>query len=257
MLDFAAFTITRNESLFLRVWANYYVKQFGEQNCYILDNSTTDNSVIEILQKYPKINVISKPNEKFHDIYWLKSTVEAFQKQLLKTHKVVIFAETDEFLLPYDLSLLEYCKKFLNSDKQFVRATGWNAIHDVDAEPAVKVKEGNSLLANRNNMWRIPPYDKTLITKIPLVYGRGFHHFYLNGNKQENYPKDENLALMHAFRVDFEEYCKRHLPRLNCTKQEIKNYFKTDVLTMAGYNKMHAIGPRTDIPSNWIEQLVF
>ena len=44
----AAFTLARNEPIFLRVWCNYYGRFFPHEDIFILNNSSDDGSIEEI-----------------------------------------------------------------------------------------------------------------------------------------------------------------------------------------------------------------
>ena len=148
----AALTITRNEPFWLRVWCNYYCNVFPQSSVYVLDNSTSDGSVEEIRQIYPEINIISVPNEFSFDHVWLKNTVERHQAELLKPYDVVLFAETDEFLIidSQDQNIYDYCVAFAHStlatQETSLRAIGWGIVHQIDTEPALNKTPGSLLL---------------------------------------------------------------------------------------------------------------
>lgn len=237
----AAFTITRNEPIWLRVWCNYYCDSFPQEDVYILDNSSSDGSVDLIKQLYPRINVISVPSKVAFDHMWLKRTVEYHQRDLLCQYDVVLFAETDEFLIPnldqYS-NIYEYCLSFRESPARptSLRAKGWGIVHQIDTEPDVDVNSGEPLLSNRSLMWQLPDYSKTLITKVNLVYARGFHFTYDGQRREVDRPVEEDLSLMHAWNVDMRMYYQRHLDRKasgavgfhgSSNLDQVKEFFRT------------------------------
>lgn len=252
-MKIAAFTITRNEPIFLRAWCNYYCNALGQENCHIIDNSSTDESVNDVKKLYPNVTVHNVPSPKFHDGMFLKNTVEKTQRNLLRWNDVVVFAETDEFLIPSlkYTGLRDYCEKFFQSPKQWVRAKGWNIVQQVDTEPPIGRTPGSRLIADRNSMWRIIIYDKTLITKVPLVYQKGFHIIYQNGQKVATEPVDPDLALLHAWRIDLDEYYRRHHARYGITREQAIEYFKTHQMNWAPLLDPHAVGPETKVPDHW------
>lgn len=253
MQELAAFTITRNEPLFLKVWCNYYGSVIPPEHLYIIDNSSDDGSVDEVRSLHPTINIVSRPSEGTHDSMFLKHAIERFQQELLQRYACVVFAETDEYLIPsaryHDLA--DYCRQFMLSGRPYVRAQGWNVVHQIDTEPELTRTPGERILARRNSMWKIQIYDKTLITRVPLVYQRGFHNFYLGRVKQAEHPVDPDLTLLHAWRVSLEEYCRRHQARTDVSREGIESYFRTHVPAYASTGDPHAIGEETPVPDRW------
>jgi hypothetical protein len=259
--DFAAFTITRNEPLFLRVWLNYMTKVFPPEDVYVINNSTTDGSVEEARALHPTVNFVFRDSPVAHVSLFLKGTVEAFQRELLQRYRVVVFSETDEYLIPSTryAGLLDYCQQF-NDDPTSTRrrAQGWNVVQQIDTEPAVRREPGASLLEARNSMWLLPTYDKTLITKKPIVYQKGFHNFFDAGVKQVDEPIDVDLALLHAWRVDIDEYVNRHSGRfLDLNKATASEYFRTHKAPWVNEGDPHAVGPETPVPDHWRSLLTY
>jgi hypothetical protein len=257
----AAFTITRNEPFYLKIWCNYYANNFPQNDIYILDNSSDDGSVEEVRSLFPNINVVNVPSKKAYDHNWLKDTVIAFQKKLLSEYEVVCFAETDEFLIPEQTykSLYEYCNLFrenkIIAKDLTLRSSCWAVVHQFETEPAIDVKNDEYLLQNRNFMRRLPPYDKTLITKRPIDYCRGFHVDKANSNK----PAQPDLYMFHAWHVDiniFMDKVARHKKldisnHLNGSSdlEEAKNWIKYGCAL--NDNKHQYVGNLVHIPEYW------
>lgn len=259
--NFAVFTIVRNEPLFLRVWLNYYASMFPHEDVYVLDNETADGSVEEAMQLYPRVNFVKVITATIpHHAMALKKAVETYQQELLERYAVVVFAESDEFLIPNEhhyVDLLDYCRQFLHTPKPFVRAVGWNIVHQIDDEPPILRTPGAKLLEHRNSMWKIPIYDKTLITKVPMSYQRGFHNFYINDQRATVWPREDDLSLLHAWRIDLDEYCNRHQARLGISKDDIEHYFRTHEQRWSGTGDPHAVGPEAQVPGYWKDLLVY
>lgn len=201
---FAAFTIVRNEPFFLRLWCDYYSREFGAENLYILDNSTTDGSVLAEQIKRPAIHVKPVPSDQAFAWGWTTEVIKAFQRAALNAYDVVVYADADEFLLPSAQypNLRQFCEAFRQSAKPYVRATGWGVIHQIDQEPLLTAAS-SAPLADRNAMWRAPMYDKTLISKVPLQWAKGLHTIYdAAGKKLLEDPTHLHLGLLHLRDID-------------------------------------------------------
>lgn len=258
----AAFTITRNEPFFLKIWCNYYSDSFPQEDLFILNNSSDDGSVEKVKEIFPKINVIDAPSSGAYDHVWLRQVVMDFQKHLLDSYEVVCFAETDEFLIPNENcgNIYEYCDSFRRNQDSFknevyLRSKGWAAIHQFNNEPNIDVTKDNFLLENRKFMRRLPFYDKTLITKKQIKYSRGFHV----DNENHYHPKRDDLSLFHAWHVDLNMYVdkvSRHkklkiVNHMNGTSNidDAKFYFANGI-ERNSKNTLYE-GPLVEIPEYW------
>jgi|SRR5581483_3529029 len=259
MGDFAAFTITRNEPLFLRTWLNYYTSNFPPEDVYVIDNSTDDGSVEEARLLHPRVNFVCVPSRGTHVSLFLKQVVEQMQRELLQRYPVVVFAETDEFLIPNAkyVNLRDYCERFLKSKDQWRRAVGWNVVQQ-PGEAMLSRTPGAQLLVDRRSMWRLPMYDKTLVTKVPMTYQRGFHNFYLNGIKQVNEPIDPTLSLLHGWCLDVDEYFRRHSARLNIAdRQSVIDVFANIDKQSNQFGDPYAVGEVQLMPEHWRQLLTY
>jgi len=216
----AAFTIVRDEPFWLRVWCNYHCSCFPQEDVYVLDNNTEDDSVAEAKRMWPGMNVVNVQHTKEFDSLWLKATVEQQQRSLLRSYEAVLFSEADEFLIAdpstYS-SIYSYCLAFVdgqlpNPERPNRRAKGWGIVHQIDTEPPVD--RTKPLLADRNSMWGLPDYNKTLITRVPITYSKGFHLTYSPSNIREvNKPVEPELSMLHAWHIDLDVFCERYEAR--------------------------------------------
>ncbi len=263
------FTITRNEPIWLRVWCNYYCNAFPHEDVYVLNNSTTDDSISQIRVLFPKINVIDVPSKLAFDHLWLKHVVENQQRELLTKYQVVAFSETDEFLIP-DLDLYsnihEYCVSFSKNDvrPRSLRARGWGVVHQIDSEPDIIPGSQEPFLQNRNAMWLLPDYDKTLITKKSLIYSKGFHITYTpdGRSKEGDRPIESDLSLLHGWHIDMNIYHQRHVARKSIASlsafhgssdlEAIKEFFRTRIEPWnAKRLGVLYTGDKQQIPEKW------
>lgn len=272
MKDYAVFTIVRNEPFFLPVWCDYYARNFGEENLYVLDNSTTDSSVNDVVKRWPKINVRPVPSDEALLYAWTTEVAKSFQRAALKAHRCVVFADADEFLVPGERyrNLRAYCDEFLASSRQYVRSQGWAVVHQIDSERAAT---SDDILRDRNSMWRAPLYDKTLISKVPLNWAKGIHTIYdSRGVKLIDDPVDTNLVLFHARDVDLGVMHRRCVDRskMKITQgqtthgstniEELKTYFRSltkpwvpDMSWVPGHVQAapELVGDATPVPNHW------
>jgi hypothetical protein len=267
MTKTAVLTIVRNEPFFLRLWANYYCSQFNEDDVYVIDNGSSDDSIKNMLSRHPRIRIIDMPTELAFDHIWLLRTVEAKVRELLMSYDVVIFAEGDEFLIPDKIGLNEYCERFHQSNKLFLRARGYYVVHQIDSEPHLMLNDGDDILEHRSTMFASPRYNKTLITKVPLSWGRGFHYIYDNGVKiMHNEGIEPDLSMLHAQRIDLNSYYERVLQRHAKLKikepchgstdlDEVKLLFRTN--SNSTDNGEWIENEKLSVPSDWKGRLIW
>lgn len=207
----AVFTIVRDEPFFLDIWCRYYTKMFRSENCYVMNNSTSDNSVEDAIKNYA-INVVDFPSDGAFDHNWLRDTVQSFQRRLLQDYEIVIFAEVDEFLVSKnEEQLSDVINRFSASKSLNIKSHGYNIVHQIDSEPTIC--SSVDVLKNRSTMFRTTLYDKVLVTKTPLTYCRGFHLCTSSTKLFE-----ENILLLHLQQVDLNTYHNRVLHRFNNMK---------------------------------------
>lgn len=240
MKDFAVFTIVRNEPFFLPIWCDYYSRQFGEENIFILDNSTSDDSVVNVKKRWTNISVGSVPSEEAMMYGWTTDVAREFQRVCLEKYRVVIFADADEYLIPSEkyTNLRNYCDVFLRSPRKYARAEGWATIHQIDEEPPIDTRVHGYLLENRGSMWRTKSYDKTLISKVPLNWAKGIHTIRnVAGVQLKNDPIDKDLFLCHARDVDLDVFHQRCIARSKMKSSIGCGYGSTDLETVRTYFK--------------------
>jgi hypothetical protein len=227
----AIFTIVKDETYYLHKWLNYYSQFFNKEDIYILDHQTKDGSTDNL-----DCNVIEIINEVAFDHLWLVQQVENFQKNLLEKYEVVIFTEVDEILYSLNQSFDSFVEDFrLNNNLSYLSAIGYEIKQDTNHEKSLT--QSDNILENRNYWFRYNNYDKTLITKIPLSYGVGFHDC--------QYPKlQSSLFLLHLHRVDLNLMIERRQKRAttwNLKQDDIKK----------GWGVYHSEGETEQIKHNF------
>lgn len=194
----AAFTIVQNEPVWLPHWVEYYGKQLGYKNLFILDHDSSRLTGLAHAE-VKGCTVVPVHRSLSFDHQWLKTTVERFQAFLLQSYQTVLFAEADEFLLTTHAGGLE---GLMNDDwsaygsPSCVRACGYNVVHYTAEEEPMRFDR--PLLAQRK--WWHPSrlYSKTLIARHRLSFLAGFHDIQGGG-----YLTHMHLYLAHMHRADF------------------------------------------------------
>ena len=242
----AAFTIVRNESVFLDLWVSYYASALGFENIFVLDNSSSDGSIERLKERNPSVNIVHVPLQRSCNYQWQTDIIKTFQRVLLRAYDVCIYADSDEILIPNSGSLSEFCTQV----KTYVRATGFGVVHQVDSESKADPKD---ILAKRSLMWRAPQYDKTLISRLPLDWTKGQHEIYIDNAKDITKPS-ETLSLLHLRDVDFDLFCSRLESRLRenpinkpygpQNSDQVRSWLKTDFTSEYS-------GDPLEIPEYW------
>lgn len=206
----AVFTIVKNEPYFLDIWLRHYKRFFDNEDIYVVDHQSDDGSTEGL-----DVNVKRIYNEVSCDWNWLVEQAEEFQQTLLQKYECVIYSDTDEMIYSHEMDLKEVVEEFLNSEMTAIKCVGYEIIQDLEKESPLK--EGDSIIKNRNYWFRRFLYDKTLISKVPLKWGAGFHdcHNIPESSQQHSY----GVTLCHLHRSDFERMFKKHERTKNWTNK--------------------------------------
>lgn len=197
----AAITMVYNEAVFLPLWLDYYGKNLGYDNLYIIDHGSDDGSTTRIPG-----NVLKIPRTDFDDAQRV-AFINTFQKALFSYFECVFYTDCDEFLLPRPdryTCLASYLKN--NPHGNVVRAVGVEVMQNDLSLPPVDFTK--AILPQRPYGFVSPWESKPLITRTPVEWSPGFHEC--------NHPSflDEDLWLFHL------KLCDLHyaLARLNLTR---------------------------------------
>lgn len=186
----AAFTMAYNEAAFLPLWLDYYGAQLGRENLYVLDHGSTDGST----QDLAPTSVVHVPRADRFDEDQRAAFVSRFQASLLCYNDIVIFSDTDEFLVPRPslfTGLRDYAARRCD---RAVTAVGLDVVHRPDIEPPLDLSR--PVLAQRGFAQFRAEYCKTLMSRIPLEWAPGFHCCQIAPHV------DPDLFLFHLKRAD-------------------------------------------------------
>ncbi len=268
----AAFTMSREEPLWLFVWLNHYGRELGVQNCFVL-HEPVDPTIDHAKRLFRHANFHAVPSRVpgefkpgHYDMNlekWRLSVVKRWQTDLLGPYEAVIFTDTDEFLVP-DEGIIPWVQTRLKG-RTHVRSECWSP---VDSLTGAQIIPGESALRNCRQMWRLPLYDKTLLVTKPQSYSRGFHCTYgidgtgggLDGSnlrKRIADPIDPTLPMCHAWRSDFDDWWRDAKWRYNITVEQGKQYFRDhDPKLLNTPGDPHVVGEPREVPESWRRKLV-
>lgn len=194
----AAVTMVYNEPEFLPLWIDYYGKQVGLENCYVVDNGTDDGSVDKFKSE---VNVIRVPRL-FKDNLQRTRFLSDFCSSLLHYFSHVIHIDVDEFLIANPLkykNLKEYIDSW-DSTTSSVTSIGLNVTHIKSKEEKIDVNR--KILNQRHFVRFISPMCKPAIIHKPIQWTPGFH----GSNHPVNF---DDLFMFHLRYFDLEYGLKR------------------------------------------------
>jgi hypothetical protein len=252
----AIFTIVKDEPEFLPVWCDHYINHGYGSDLFILDNHSDDNLALEDAVARD-IRVVSVFNDEVdHD--WMLKTVQDFQHFLLNSYEAVLFVEVDEFVLTDPAShytnLVEYAADMV---QPVVRCTGFEVVHQIGEEDQALIQ--SRMLEHRGWWYPTTQYSKPLLSRVPMMWCKGFHESILVPHK--TISVDPNLLLVHLHKLDY-AVARRRLERFRnrkwskadiaagagfqnrCSDEEFEKWFRTNV------DNIGAMQPLEPIPQS-------
>ena len=185
----AAITDTTSSQFYFRLWKDYYGKQFGLENLFVV----TSLSSMDEFRSLPLGGVWHVTHD--YDDAARSRTMSAAVALLLTSYNYVIRVDVDEFLVPNPRrysSLRDYVDDLSRS---YVTARGFN-IYQAPGEAPLELDK--PILVSQRRMARAETaLNKTCITSIALEWGLGMHFASV-------YPSLGDLFLFHLKRADVE-----------------------------------------------------
>ncbi len=189
-----ALTMARNDPVFLRWWIDYYGRQFGPENLFVLldgqDQALPETKHATNLFRLPHVPSGRAANDRRRAE--LLSNVAA---GLFHAYDTVIVTDVDEFLVvdpATGQSLLEYLQSLRSPT---VSALGLDVTQHLRKE--APLDHGRLFLEQRSYAHVSARYTKPVVAKRPVRWGSGIHRV-----KGRNFRIDPNLYLMHLGLVD-------------------------------------------------------
>jgi hypothetical protein len=131
----AVLGIFGRENFFSPIWKKYYGGLFGVENLHIIGSIATD----EYLNIFEGANFHELGSTTHGDNAYIIKRVMQLQYELLQSYETVVFADSDEFIVP-DPDKYRNLKEFLelNNDIYF-KVQGWNVVHLINQEPNINL----------------------------------------------------------------------------------------------------------------------
>ena len=168
-MKIAAITMVYNEGHALRRWVDYYSRQLGAENCFIVDHGSDDGSTAGL----GPVNVIRIPRSPQDNERRTKS-ISQLANSLLCWYDYVFYVDGDEFLVadPRKYSgLLDYCEAVR---PEYITSVGINVMHSVSEE--ADLVPGVPVLHQRSHGMFVSAMCKPNLTAVPVSWSPGFHY---------------------------------------------------------------------------------
>lgn len=187
-LRIAAITFCRDEGRMLPLWVKYYGEQLGVKNLYVVDDNSedgsTDNLPCDVLH-IPPIR-----GGRFNSTRM--AMVGHLGRSLLQLYDVVMFCDTDEFVVPDPdrwAGLEPYIRARSEEGLNAVGSLGFNVVHNVGSEPPLDLTQ--PLLGQRQLAKFLPLMCKPAIKWVPGHWSAGTH------GVRTPYEVDPDLWMFH------------------------------------------------------------
>ena len=157
-----------NEPDYMRIWCDYYGRQLGRRNCYIVDHGSNDGSTDNL----GDINVMRIPRSPADDPR-RAAFLSKFCSALLDYYDVVLYVDIDEIAVPdprYFPDLASFCASVT---QPVLNAIGVNVIHRLHHE--VPYDPSRPVLAQRSWIFKASSMCKVVLIRRPVVWAPGFH----------------------------------------------------------------------------------
>jgi hypothetical protein len=169
-LRIAALTFCRDEGRMLPLWVRYYGGQLGVDNLYVVDDNSEDGSTDDLPCDVLHIPPIR--GGRFNTTRM--AMVGNLGRSLLQLYDVVMFTDTDEFVVP-DPDRYAGLRTYVESQSGLnaVGSLGFNVVHAVDSEPRLDLEQ--PLLGQRRLAKFLPLMCKPAIKWVPEHWSSGTH----------------------------------------------------------------------------------
>lgn len=168
MATVAVFTQVYNERFKLKRWVDYYSRQLGSRNYYVIDHGTDDGST----DKLDAGQIIRLPRTPFNNIERAEA-MSSYANFLLKFYDYVLYTDCDEIIVadPQKYQGLgDFCNK---ENMEYVYSIGVDIMHNLNEEAPLRGSE--PVLSQRAYGHFSAAMCKPNITRIPVKWARGFH----------------------------------------------------------------------------------
>lgn len=191
----AAITMARNDEFFLSRWVEYYGRELGIENLYIIldgtDQDAPKNAADANVIKLPHTDMSRAAGDKYRI-----GKISDLAEKLFSKYDIVIGCDSDEFLIAdpnTKKSLAEYLSDL--KYKTAVSGLGLDIGQNMNTEKPLDTKK--PMLEQRSYAFLSTRYTKPVVLFRPMRWGSGFHRVH-----GANLHIDKNLYLLHFGAVD-------------------------------------------------------
>ncbi|MCL2369071.1 MAG: glycosyltransferase family 2 protein [Alphaproteobacteria bacterium] len=198
MKKIAVITMLRNDEFFLELWAKYYSRELGAENCYALFDGT-DQKIPAFAKKINTKKFERKEESRTKGDKTRVNRINDFANDLMKNHgyDIVIGTDVDEFIAvdpDLKMSLREYLSS-VPQNRTALSPLGLDLAQHLTLEKPYDAKK--TMLSQRKYAFISTRFTKSSIMLKPGRWGSGFHR--MNG---KNFKIDPNLYLFHMGSLD-------------------------------------------------------
>ncbi|MDN2580163.1 glycosyltransferase family 2 protein [Aquibium sp. ELW1220] len=165
----AAITMAFNEPEFLPLWLEHYGRMVGHDNLYVV--SFADR--VQRADSSRRHQLIDLPDVDFDEVK-RAAMMSSLQSMLLQSYDWVVMSDADELIVPDSAryaGLADYLRA--KADEPYFNVVGFNVVQDRRHEPALDARK--PLLRQRSWVRFDAVYCKPLLSRVPLIWGPGFH----------------------------------------------------------------------------------
>ena len=193
----AAITMARNDEFFLSRWVEYYGRELGIKNLYIILDGTDQDAP----KNATGANIIKLPHTEMSRIAGDKyriGKISDLANELFKKYDVVIGCDSDEFLI-VDPDAKKTLREYLSELKYKTTVSGLGMDVGQNMKTEKTLDTTKPMLAQRGYALLSTRYTKPVVLFRSARWGSGFHSVH-----GANFHIDKNLYLMHFGAVDME-----------------------------------------------------
>lgn len=207
------------------LWHKYYASQVGPENLFVV----TPRDIASEFTSFQLGGVISTPTRQYDERQRVRF-MASFTASLLEFYEAVIYADTDEFLVP-DPRKFSSLRNFLENDRRpYLTSIGLDLVQNINearldnAQPIIG-KQRNLVVLNSS-------LCKTLIVRTPIRWGVGYHF-------SSFYPNPSDMFLIHMKRACTEAQFAwlEKMSQFDITTEQIRAYYQPERQKLDNYVK--------------------
>ncbi|MBP5485153.1 MAG: glycosyltransferase family 2 protein [Alphaproteobacteria bacterium] len=194
--------MARNDEFFLSKWVDYYGRELGKENLYIILDGTDQNEP----KNSDGVNIIKLPHTDMSRIAGDKyriGKISDLANELFKTYDIVIGCDSDEFLI-VDPTAKKSLREYLSWIRIKTTVSGIGLDIGQNMKTEKPLNQSKPMLSQREYALLSTRYTKPVVLSRPARWGSGFHHVH-----HHNFHIDKNLYLLHFGAVDMNMLIKK------------------------------------------------